>query len=85
MTPKCYSCKYRGCVPGDAHSCCKYPGTETGIFDMFSSKNAEIAGKLSIKANAHGIRSGWFMWPVNFDPVWLENCDGYEPEDNGGI
>jgi hypothetical protein len=20
---------------------------------------------------------GWFVWPLNFDPVWLENCDGF--------
>jgi hypothetical protein len=31
-----------------------------------------------VKGNAHGIRSGWFFWPVNFDPVWLESCDGFE-------
>jgi len=74
----CYKCKHRGTVPGDAHSCCKYPGTETGMFDIFNSKNFAIALKLKIKGNSHGISSGWFMWPVNFDPVWLENCDGYE-------
>lgn len=31
----------------------------------------------NVKGNAHGIRSGWFMWPVNFDPTWLESCDGF--------
>ena len=81
MKPNCYECKFRGSVPGDAHSCCKYPGTATGILDYFSSKNPLIAEKLNIKGNAHGIRSGWFMWPVNFDPVWLENCDGFTKED----
>lgn len=37
----------------------------------------------NVQGNAHGIRSGWFMWPFNFDPVWLVSCDGFsdKPED----
>lgn len=75
--PDCYRCKYRGDVPGDAHSCCRYPGNETGLFDMFAQSNKENAVKLNIKGVSHGIRMGWFMWPVNFDPTWLVNCDGF--------
>lgn len=74
----CYNCKYRGSVPGDCHSSCHYPGNDTGILSFFSSVNRENAMKLNIKGNPHGIKNGWFMWPVNFDPVWLENCDGFE-------
>lgn len=32
----------------------------------------------TVKGDPHGIRSGWFMWPFNFDPTWLEACDGFE-------
>lgn len=80
MGANCYKCKHRGNVPGDAHSCCHYPGNETGIFDLFSTSNFENRIKLNITADLHGIRSGWFMWPVNFDPVWLRNCDGFDPK-----
>ena len=62
MKADCYKCIYRGEVPGDAHSCCRNPKT---------------ARELNIRADYHGIRSGWFLWPANFDPVWLENCDGF--------
>jgi hypothetical protein len=24
------------------------------------------------------MRNGWFCWPFNFDPVWLEACDGFK-------
>lgn len=75
--PDCYKCKHRGTVPGDCHSCCKYPGNKTGMFDMFDQP-ANNAEKLGIKAASHGVNSGWFMWPVNFDPVWLESCNGFE-------
>jgi len=75
--PNCYECKFRGTVAGSAHSCCEYPGNKTGILDMFiqDSNNRQ---KLKIVGNKHGIRNGWFMWPVDFDPTWLENCEGFE-------
>lgn len=34
--------------------------------------------ELNIKGDPHGIKKGWFNFPWNFDPVWLDNCDGYE-------
>jgi hypothetical protein len=36
------------------------------------NKNAHIKG------NNYGIRNGWFIWPYNYDPVWLESCDGFK-------
>ena len=76
----CYKCIYRGTVPGDCHSCCRYPGNRTGILDYFAAENRDNAKKLNIRGNPHGIKMGWFMWPVNFDPTWLENCDGFKPK-----
>ena len=34
--------------------------------------------RAKVKGNEYGRREGWFMWPINFDPVWLEECDGFE-------
>lgn len=30
-----------------------------------------------------GYKNGWFIHPLNFDPVWLRSCDGHstDPED----
>ena len=90
MSGECYKCKHRGTIPGDAHSCCNHPEARkatggdvdvfSGIVAMFSNPKGiiEAALKLNIQANPHGICSGWFNWPANFDPVWLENCDGFE-------
>ncbi len=44
---------------------------------QFDEGPARAAAMLHIRANDHGIRNGWFVWPVNFDPVWLEHCDGF--------
>lgn len=80
----CYDCEYRGTIAGDCHSMCNHPEVKQdsnmfgALVDMMSGKNVEAAKKLNIKGNPHGIRSGWFMWPANFDPTWLENCDGFK-------
>jgi hypothetical protein len=25
------------------------------------------------------MRNGWFAWPLDYDPIWLETCDAFEP------
>jgi len=37
-----------------------------------------------VRGSRHGIDKGWFLWPVNFDPVWVQACDGFSdnPKDN---
>jgi len=36
----------------------------------------------NVQGNAHGKRMGWFFWPINFDPTWLESCDGFKELNN---
>ena len=53
---------------------CKYRGELIGdCHSRCLNNNAKVKG------DEHGIRSGWFNHPFNFDPVWLEKCDGFEP------
>ena len=59
----CHGCAYRENVPGDAHSRC--------VFAWPSRASMP-------KGHPHGIRNGWYLFPFNYDPVWLENCDGFE-------
>ena len=37
-----------------------------------------------VVGNPIGINNGWFRWPFNFDPVWLQSCEGFSdnPKDN---
>ena len=74
----CYKCKYRDGIAGSAHSCCRHPQAQSPLANLFGIMGVGYPRKLNIKANHHGIKKGWFMWPLNFDPVWLENCDGFE-------
>lgn len=87
--PDCYKCKYIGEVPGSAHHSCHHPesGLETAaplvkMMAIFASvgRVPPIIGKtdkLNVKGSAHGISHGWFNHPFNFDPTWLEECDGF--------
>jgi hypothetical protein len=36
-----------------------------------------------VAAAPQGVKSGWFRWPINFDPVWLVSCSGFsdDPKD----
>ena len=73
MKPDCYTCIHRGTVPGDTHSCCRHPKAKLILQSPFIRKPL---GELQITSN-DGRMNGWFMWPINFDPVWLETCNGY--------
>lgn len=83
--PDCYKCKFRGKVPGDAHSCCNHPKVSvsplTELLALLGQGGPSVASELNITANPHGIENGWFCWPINFDPIWLESCDGFTPEE----
>src|SRR3972149_3166222 len=41
-----------------------------------SNRDAQVIGYL------HGYKHGWFDWPYNFDPVWLEFCDGFKGKED---
>jgi hypothetical protein len=88
MKPNCYDCKFRSNIVGDAHSKCEHPNNgviwNNPIAELLSimgnahnTNSMQMETGLHIKGNPHGIRSGWFNWPFNFDPTWLESCDGF--------
>ena len=88
----CSTCKWKRNNPGTRHIRCNHPSLNEISTDpalslmgilasvgrvapfMFNSK------ELNIKANPVGVKRGWFNFPFNFDPTWLENCDGYEKQ-----
>lgn len=76
--PNCYECIHRRNVPGDCHSSCAHPEVSgSDPLSMFLGMPAS-SNKLNVKGNPHGVNNGWFAWPWNFDPVWLDSCDGFE-------
>jgi len=90
--PNCYKCKWRRDVPGSAHSACHHPANKelledpmANVLGIFASvgRLPPVQGRakgLKVKGHPHGIRNGQFNYPWNFDPVWLLECDGFEPK-----
>jgi len=96
MKPNCYECKYREQLSYDAHSSCNHPafeGSVTPILALLATLHASRRvgpieagnGGITVKGNPHGIKNGWFMHPVNFDPVWLEECNGFEAKQSTAV
>lgn len=79
--PNCYECKWRGDLLGDCHSKCEHP-VATGPQGLAACFVPELAKAiLGVVGSSHGRRRGWFSWPLNFDPVWLESCNGFEKKE----
>ena len=55
---------------------CKFQQTLPGDCHI-----ACVNRRARVTGNPHGIKHGWFMWPYNFDPLWLVSCNGYQPKD----
>jgi hypothetical protein len=88
--PNCYECKWRGEVPGSCHSSCHHPAFAAAhddplgaLFGLLGKRGplaqSQItADECKVEGHLHGIRSGWFVHPYNFDPVWLKSCTGFQ-------
>jgi hypothetical protein len=85
--PICYQCKWRRDIPGDAHSSCHHPAFEN-VWDNSFAQIVAILGKragvvaaetrdIYVRGHPHGVARGWFNHPMNFDPVWLQECTGF--------
>jgi len=67
----CGSCAYKTNIPGDSHIGCSFAWEKVDVKPP--------------KADPHGIKSGWYTFPLNFDPNWQqEECKSHsevkEPE-----
>lgn len=76
--PNCYECKWRRNIRGDCHSECKHPKAFLTMARSLGRQQIPDDQILTIEGSAHGARNGWFAWPINFDPIWLESCNGFE-------
>lgn len=86
--PNCFECVYKGRVPGSEHIRCEHPAVPevnalTEVLGTLASVGRTppfslACEKLKIEGDAAGIRRGWFIWPMNFDPTWLRNCEGFK-------
>jgi hypothetical protein len=85
MSGACYRCVHRRALAGTRHSACHHPATRRAHADPLAAVVTTMGQALPLRplpglnviGNPDGIRRGWFSHPYNFDPVWLEACDGF--------
>jgi hypothetical protein len=75
----CHSCKYSRSIPGDCHiSCAAIVLSNESATKIFAAVTSGIP--VLIKAvtdvtglsfDSYGIQSGYCMFPLNYDPVWM--------------
>ena len=86
--PDCYKCVHRQNIPGDAHSRCGHPSNDTPLLNHplmqvismlgHGAPMPELPTTLKVVGDERGRARGWFNWPLNYDPTWLMECDGFE-------
>ena len=67
----CNSCGRRGSIPGDAHIECRLPLSQGEKAVLVAAVLAGEEAEGLPRFHPHGIKKGWALWPVNFDPAWL--------------
>ena len=85
IKPDCYSCKYSEKLSYSCHLQCNHPfvKNENMIYALLNTMGKLTYNPLNIKLNSHGVKNGWATFPIDFDPIWLENCDGFEQVGSG--
>jgi len=91
MTCKTKECKHQRDITYDCHISCEHPKIQEilpipNTFKVLASLGNrmtfpipdEVSKALGVVGTEAGIREGWFNWPFNFDPLWLESCNGFE-------
>ena len=86
----CYDCVFRGKVPGSAHSSCNVLSKDGKSIDPLAelalatgiAKIRDEQGRDAVKLDPIGIQGGWAMWPINFDPVWVDSCAFYKSKES---
>lgn len=82
----CYDCKYRqSAIGSDPHSTCTHPYADPiGLIQIMAYGHAFYNSGLQVEGKQQGIIEGWFLWPINYDPIWLISCNGFVETPSGG-
>lgn len=59
-------------ISGSHHKGCNWHNY--GQFNLLTCAFKGIINGSHIKINEHGAKNGWAEWPLDFDPIWIEEC-----------
>lgn len=73
----CHKCKKAvGAWPG-------WSGHYRGCTDKSVHRGKRGLAQVGVEGEhiEHAMAEGWFDFPYNFDPTWIESCKSFEPVD----
>lgn len=82
--PNCYKCTHRESLKYSAHSRCNAVTKENTMEDIFAyvvASDNRNHPDVRVKGNLTGINNGWFNWPIDFDPVWVDECKFFQEKE----
>lgn len=84
---KCNNCTHKRNIAGDCHISCSNPDIAKHsqvltVVGLTSPSNLDkfCRESLGFSVDEYGIRSGWFMFPLNYDPTWMNGECYYHSE-----
>ena len=77
--PNCRVCVFqaRSQVSTGHHISCQHPSVAGDPVDQIVNLVANTP-KIQVIGDQMAIQKGWFSWPLDFDPTWLESCNGFK-------
>lgn len=77
----CQACRHRRSLPYSHHSSCEALPLPAAIKAMALAMHADqtVYRAIGVTISAHGFKHGWACWPVDFDPIWIEDCQYFDP------
>lgn len=76
----CHECQHARPIPGNAHIQCGHPRMARGdklMALMVVMQSGEFK-PFGMTFSAHGIKSGWCNWPLEYDPIWVNSCNQFQ-------
>lgn len=68
----CHECQHSHAIPGDCHIDC-----QEGLRQCFV---IGVPRTIKVALNEHGVKNGWALWPFNFDPIWVQECNSFKAQ-----
>ena len=72
------NCKYKTNVAGNAHIGCNFPLMDEqakiniAMIMLTANRNSNLKTNFGFTVGDHAVFNGWFNFPLDFDPSWIE-------------